>query len=97
MGGDCSKDFGLRFSRSSLPNRLGMVAGDQPVLELLGRLAEDCWDEQPFEGSLLAIVGALISAISRGGLQCNTTRFRREENLTFSAIQPCLEGQSSFA
>ena len=76
MGGDCSKDFGLRFSKSPSPNRLGMVAGDQPVLELLGRLAKDCWDEQPFKGSLLAIVGASISVISRGGLQCNTTRFR---------------------
>uniref|UniRef100_A0A2N9HAI4 Endonuclease/exonuclease/phosphatase domain-containing protein n=1 Tax=Fagus sylvatica TaxID=28930 RepID=A0A2N9HAI4_FAGSY len=69
MGGDCSKDFGLRFSRSPSPNRLGMVAEDQPVLELRGRLAEDCWDDQPFEGSLLAIAEASISAISRGDCQ----------------------------
>ena len=43
-----------------------------------------------------AIAGASISAISRGGLQCNTTRVQREASPSFSAVQPCLEGQSSF-
>ena len=68
-----------RLSRSPSPNRFGLVTGDQPLLELPIGFTENRRSSLSTEDSLSAVAGAAICAISGGGVQCNSSRVRREE------------------
>jgi hypothetical protein len=85
-----------RFSRSPSPNRYGVVARDKSFLEFSHGCSEDRRDKLSSTYSLSAIAGAEISAISGGGLLCNTSRVRREEGDAVKPNSAQLEGTSEF-
>jgi hypothetical protein len=88
---DSSSSPSNRFSRSPSPNRYGVVTRDKPLLEFSHGCPENRRDKLSTANSLSAIVGAEISAISGGGVLCNSSRVRREEGAAVKSNSSHLE------
>ncbi len=91
---DSSDSPSNRFSRSPSPNRYGVVTRDKPILEFSHGCPENRRDKLSTTNSLSAIAGAEISAISGGGVLCNTSRVRREESAAVKSNPSHLERKS---
>ena len=94
LGRNSSGSPSGRFSRFPSPNRYGVVAGDKSILEFSHGCPENRRDKLSSTHSLSAIAGAEISAISGGGVLCNTSRVRREEGNAVKPNSDQLEGKS---
>jgi hypothetical protein len=83
-----------RFSRSPSPNKYGVVARDKSILDFSHERPENRRDKLSTMNSLSAIAGAKISAVSGGGVLCNTFRVRREEGDAVKSNSSQLERKS---
>jgi hypothetical protein len=68
-----------------------VVARDKPILEFSHGCPENRRDKLSTMNSLSAIAGAEISAISGGGVLCNSSRVRREEGAAVKSNPSHLE------